>query len=125
MKSADPNQPRTWVRFKKDLCRSCWASCCHGMAVEVSVPDLIRLGLLDEEEASENLRAAVRRLNRRGILRPSRPEAVVFVLRQKRNRDCLFLDEKRRCTVYATRPEICRQFPKIGPKPGYCPYRPK
>lgn len=93
------------------------------MPVEVSVPDLIRLKLVTAEEASSELRNAVKRLAAAGIIRRPKTNALIYILRQKKNRDCLFLDAKRRCTVYERRPEICRQFPKIGPRPGHCPYR--
>ncbi len=119
------SKPQTWVKFKPSLCESCWASCCHKMPVQVSVRDLTRLGLIGEEEASTSLQSAARRLVREGILKPLRRDALIFVLRQRRNGDCIFLGKDRRCTVYRNRPEICRKFPKIGPKPGYCPYRRK
>ena len=42
------------------------------------------------------------------------------------NDDCLYLDRKSRlCTIYDKRPDTCRNHPKIGPRPGYCAYKPK
>jgi hypothetical protein len=42
------------------------------------------------------------------------------------NNDCLYLDRKSRlCTIYAECPDTCRNHPKIGPRPGYCAYKPK
>ena len=42
------------------------------------------------------------------------------------NNDCLYLDRKSRlCTIYEKRPDTCRNHPKIGPRPGYCAYKPK
>lgn len=117
--------PRTWTPFKPSLCRSCWASCCHNIDVQVSVSDLIRMGLVGKMEAQSSLSSAVQRLQRAGILRKVRRGSFVFLLGQKRSGDCIFLNEERRCTVYAARPEICRQFPRIGPRPGHCPYVPK
>lgn len=95
------------------------------MPVEVSVPDLIRLGVLTEEEAETSLRKAANRLRKEGIVRSFRAKTLIFILEQKSNGDCVFLNEKRHCTVYERRPEICRLFPKIGPKPGHCPYQKK
>ena len=116
----------TWVPFEKSLCKTCIASCCHGWAVEASVADLIRLGELTEAEAAGALPEAARRLKKAGIIEEFRARDFVFVLKRRRSGDCHYLDEKtRRCRVYAKRPEICRQFPKIGPKPGHCPYRAK
>lgn len=112
-----------WIRFKPRLCNSCWATCCHNIDVQVSVSDLVRLGLIGKIEAQGSLTQAVGRLKKAGILRKVRPGSLVFSLGQKANKDCIFLDTKsRRCTVYKARPEICRQFPRIGPKPGSCPY---
>lgn len=95
------------------------------MPVEVSVNDLIRLEVMTEDEAVTNLSKSARRLKSAGILKSYRGRNLVFILEQRPNGDCIFLDKERRCTVYEKRPEICRQFPKIGPKPGHCPYKNK
>lgn len=94
------------------------------MPVEVSVNDLIRLKHLTEDEAAVNLKRAARRLKREGIIRQFRARSLIFVLEQKPDGDCIFLGADRRCQVYRLRPEICRQFPKMSPRPGHCPYRP-
>ena len=112
-----------WIRWDKSMCASCWATCCHKMPVEVSVRDLIRLEVLTEEEAASDLPRAARRLKREGIVRGLKPRSLVFVLAQKPGGDCIFLGPDRRCTVYRRRPEICRVFPKMSPKPGHCPYK--
>jgi Fe-S-cluster containining protein len=90
--------------------------------VEVSAYDLIRLGLISEDEAAVSLKKVAKRLMKEGVVRSFHPQVQLFVLEQRAGRDCLFLDEKTRlCTVYEKRPEVCRQFPKIGPRPGHCP----
>lgn len=113
---------KKWTQFKPILCNSCFATCCHDMPLEVSLPDLIRLGFVKEDEAIEDLADIAIRLKKKRIIQKFHPRKMVFVIAQKKNKDCIFLDENRRCTVYSKRPEICRQFPKIGPKPGFCPY---
>lgn len=96
------------------------------MPVEVSVPDLVRLELITEEEAAAGvLKKAATRLKKQGFIRTFRAKTLIFVLEQKSNGDCTFLGKDRRCTVYEKRPEICRLFPKIGPRPGHCPYQEK
>lgn len=125
MNPVEIGKPRTWVPFKKNMCETCWAGCCHSMPVEVSIPDLIRLELISEEEASGSLKKVAARLKKQGYIRTFRAKTMIFVLEQKSSGDCIFLNEKRQCTVYETRPEICRLFPKIGPKPGHCPYQKK
>jgi len=94
--------------------------------LEVSVPDLIRLGLADEEEAAVSLRDLGKRLQKEKWIQAFNQKTQIFVISQRANSDCIFLHEKTRlCTVYAKRPEVCRQFPKIGPRPGFCPAGPK
>lgn len=113
-----------WTLFKPSLCKTCFATCCHDMPLEVSLPDLIRLGFVTQNEAIEDLSEIAKRLKKRKIIQKFHPRKMVFVIAQKKNKDCIFLDGNRRCTVYLKRPEICRQFPHIGPKPGSCPYLP-
>lgn len=113
-------QPSSWVPFKKNICHECWAGCCT-LPVEVSVRDLIRLGLITLDEAASSLKKVARRLSREGWIQTYRAKSQLFVLEQREGRDCIYLDSNRQCTVYEKRPEVCRQFPKIGPRPGYCP----
>jgi hypothetical protein len=88
----------------------------------VSAFDLIRLGVLTEDEASASLKKAARRLIKEGVIRSYLAKTGVFMVEQRGGGDCYFLDEKTRlCTVYEKRPEVCRTFPRIGPRPGWCP----
>ncbi len=114
-----------WTKYKKGLCDDCWARCCHGWPVQASVPDMIRLGYLSEREAASDLPAVVRRLTKQKVIRSFSAKSLVFVLAQQKNGDCVFLNEKRRCSVYSNRPEICRAFPKMGARPNFCPYEAK
>lgn len=122
MTPVDIGRPSTWVPFRSSLCDSCSAGCCHSMPVEVSVGDLVRLGLTTQSEAASSLRRVASRLKKNGSVKTFRAKSLVFVLKQRSNGDCVFLDRERRCSVYERRPEICRRFPKIGPRPGHCPY---
>jgi len=94
------------------------------MPLEVSLPDLVRLGFVSQDEEIDDLKSVANRLLKKKVIQKFHPKKMVFVIAQKKNKDCIFLDKNRRCTVYTVRPEICRQFPKIGPKPGSCPYLP-
>lgn len=92
------------------------------MPVEVKLSDLIRLGLTDEDEAQGSIKKLAKRLQREGHIVSYRTGTEFFMLAQKANEDCIYLDSKSRlCTVYERRPETCRKFPEIGPRPGYCP----
>jgi Fe-S-cluster containining protein len=102
------------------MCDGCWSGCCT-LPVEVSAADLIRLELITEEEAAISLKEVGKKLSKQGILQDYKLKEQLFILEQRYGRDCIFLSEDRLCTVYEKRPEVCRQFPKIGPKPGFCP----
>ncbi len=125
MNPTDPQKPSTWKSYKKGMCDGCWSGCCT-LPLEVSAYDLIRLEVLTEDEAAASLKKAARRLMKEGIIQSYRATSGLFIIEQRHGRDCIFLGEKTRlCTVYEKRPEVCRQFPKIGPRPGFCPVRPK
>jgi hypothetical protein len=91
------------------------------LPLEVSAADLIRLELITEDEAAESLKKAARRLMREGIVHSFHPTSQLFIIEQRNGRDCIFLDKDRLCSIYEKRPEVCRKFPKIGPRPGWCP----
>lgn len=120
--SVSIDRPSTWVKFTNPKqCDGCFAGCCT-LPVETSVADLIRLGVLSEDEAAGSLKKAYRRLHREGVVRSFHPPTGLFILEQRGGRDCVFLhSQTRRCTVYEKRPEVCRRFPQIGPRPGFCP----
>jgi Fe-S-cluster containining protein len=125
MERVDAQRPSTWPKYRKGLCEGCWAGCCT-LPVEVSASDLIRLELITEEEAAISLKDVAKKLLKKKIIQAFSPKSQLFVLEQRRGDDCLFLGEKDRlCTVYEKRPEVCRKFPTIGPRPGFCPARKK
>ena len=103
------------------MCDGCFGGCCT-LPVEVSAFDLMRLGLVTEDEAASSLKKVFRKLHQQGKVRSFHSRTQLFILEQRNGRDCIFLGKvDRRCTVYEKRPEVCRAFPKIGPRPGYCP----
>ena len=126
MSYVDIDNTATWTKYKKGLCDSCVANCCT-MPVEAKLSDLLRLEVVDPFEAEhEELRLIARRLKKEGIIDNYTPSDEIFTLARMANRDCLYLDTKtRRCTIYAKRPDVCRKPPKVGPRPGFCPYEEK
>lgn len=121
----DKDKPWTWVKYRQGLCNGCYGSCCT-MPVEIKAEDLVRLELATEDELAASPKKVAKRLIKEGILSSYRDGTGNFMLTQRSNDDCYFLDFKTRlCTVYEKRPEVCRQFPEIGPKPGFCPARKK
>src|SRR4051812_15165408 len=112
------DRPSTWVKFTNPkLCEGCFAGCCT-LPVEVKVSDLIRLGVTTEDEAAAGPKKLFRRLHKEGIVRRFHATTGLFILEQSKGRDCVYLHPKTRlCTVYEKRPDVCRSFPKIGPRP--------
>ncbi len=113
----------TWTRYRNGLCNSCAANCCT-MPVEVKLPDLVRLGLVEPFEAEhEAPKQIAKRLQKMGAIEHFNFKNSIFTLSRRANGDCVNLDaQTRRCTVYEKRPNTCRLHPQVGPKPGYCPY---
>ncbi len=113
----------TWSRYDKSMCQQCEALCCH-LPVEVDAQDLLLMGLIDEFEISLGERYILKKFQGNEIKRWD-AKSNKFILSQKADGSCLFLDSERRCTIYEKRPQTCRNHPKIGPRPGFCPYQKK
>lgn len=121
---ADLDRTDTWIKYERTMCSSCVSSCCT-MPVEVRFNDLLRLGLVQEFERDEPRKNIAKRLQKEGIVERFHQKSEIFTLVRMGNNDCLYLDRKTRlCTVYDLRPETCRNHPKIGPRPGFCAYKP-
>ena len=96
------------------------------MPVETRLSDLIRLELVAEFERGEPPKNIAKRLMKEGVVERFNQKSGIFTLTRMGNNDCYFLDRKSRlCTVYDKRPETCRNHPRIGPRPGYCAFKPK
>jgi Fe-S-cluster containining protein len=105
------------------MCNTCAANCCT-MPVEVKIPDLIQLNLVDAFEAEhEEPKQIAKRLSKAGLIDHFNFKNSIFTLARHSNGDCQYLDGKSRmCKVYDIRPSTCRKHPQVGPKPGFCPY---
>jgi len=113
----------TWLKYRNGLCESCQATCCT-MPVEVRLPDLVRIGVVDEFELTEDPKPIAKRLQKARIIEHFNFKNSIFTLARRANGDCLYLDAQTRlCTIYERRPNTCRNHPRVGPKPGYCAYR--
>ena len=122
----DVDRTDTWTRYKTGMCNTCAANCCT-MPVEVKMPDLIQLNLVDAFEAEhEEPKQIAKRLSKAGLIDHFNFKNSTFTLARHSNGDCQYLDGKSRmCKVYDIRPSTCRKHPQVGPKPGFCPYRHK
>ncbi len=119
----DVDRPATWTKYRNGLCDDCAANCCT-MPVEVKLPDLVRLGLVDDFEAThEPAKQIAKRLTKAGLVEHFNFKNSIFTLARRASGDCHYLDAvTRRCTVYEKRPNTCRLHPQVGPRPGHCPY---
>jgi Fe-S-cluster containining protein len=119
----DVDRPATWTKYRNGLCDDCAANCCT-MPVEVKLPDLVRLGLVDDFEAQhEPAKQIAKRLTKAGLIEHFNFKNSIFTLARRASGDCHYLDAlTRRCTVYEKRPNTCRLHPQVGPRPGHCPY---
>ena len=117
----DKDKPRTWVRYRTGMCTGCYGSCCT-MPVEVRASDLVRLGVAHPDEVETSVKKLVKRLKKEQLIQSYRESTELFTLAARPNGDCHFLHPVTRlCTKYEDRPDVCRQFPDIGPRPGFCP----
>jgi Fe-S-cluster containining protein len=123
--TADIDNLKTWVKYKSSHCQTCRGTCCS-LPVEVYFSDLVRMGVVDEFEASEPPKKLAKRLMKEGVVGHFNHKGEVYTLSRYSNDDCIYLDQKTRlCIIYEKRPDTCRNHPKIGPKPGHCAYQPK
>ena len=114
--------PSTWKKYDASFCTLCKAGCCT-MPVEVKSEDLVRLKVISSDEINNSVKKAAKKLKKLGIISSYREGTDYFMLMQRPNGDCYFLDFKTRlCTVYESRPETCRNFPAVqGTRTGFCP----
>lgn len=121
----DKDRPSSWVPHRESLCSGCHAQCC-AMLLEVTGEDLVRLEVCTSDELRSSPKKLFKRLRKERVAMSYRHGTGLFMLQSKANGDCQFLDSQTRlCTVYAKRPDVCRNFPSIGPRPGFCPARRK
>ncbi|WP_027856481.1 YkgJ family cysteine cluster protein [Marinobacterium jannaschii] len=123
--SANIDNLKTWVKYKKGLCDSCRGTCCS-LPVEVKFDDLARMGVADPFEVDEPAKKLAKRLTKAGVIQHFNFKTETYTLSQRSNDDCVYLDQKTRlCTIYQVRPDTCRNHPQIGPRPNHCAYQTK
>lgn len=119
---SNKDRPSTWKKYDSEFCIQCKAHCCT-MPVEVKASDLVRLRIATVDEVDNSIKKLAKRLKKEGFITSYREGTEFFMLSQRSNGDCYFLDARTRfCTVYDLRPETCRNFPAIaGTRVGFCP----
>ncbi len=117
----DKDRPGTWRLFFQKNCDNCLSLCCT-MPVEITLSDLVRLGVVFEDEFNDSPKKIINQLKKNKIIKSYRESTQLFQLEHSPTGDCLYLSKERRCTVYDSRPEVCRKFPtEMGIRKGYCP----
>jgi Fe-S-cluster containining protein len=124
-KRVDVDKISTWTKHEPWLCETCRANCCS-MPVEVEIADLIRMGVITKIEARAPIESLATRLKQDGVIEHLYVKERIFILARSASSDCLYLDPSRRtCLIYTKRPDTCREHPRIGARPGFCPYQQK
>jgi len=106
MKKVEIKNPKSWIKYKPELCQGCFAGCCT-LPVLVTAEELFHLGFLKYEEVNGPLESHAERLKKRKIIRSFNSRTRLFTLFQHPNNDCVFLTPERLCSVYDRRPSIC------------------
>ena len=76
----DVDRLDTWSRYRAGMCDTCAANCCT-MPLEVQLPDLVRLGLVDAFEAEhEEPRQIAKRLQKARLIDHFNHKNVVFTM---------------------------------------------
>lgn len=110
-----------WLRYKKEMCQSCEASCCY-MPVEVDVADLVKMQLFDSFISELSLKEQIKSISEHPDIQRYNHKSQKYTLKQRSSGACPFLDNNKRCRIYALRPKTCANHPLVGPRPGYCAY---
>ncbi|MBI1861915.1 MAG: YkgJ family cysteine cluster protein [Deltaproteobacteria bacterium] len=106
--------------FKPEYCRGCFAGCCT-LPVRVDAEDLHHMGFIRHDQVNGPLKRIASRLKREETIASYNDHTRTFVLKQRPNHDCVFLDSNRLCKIYDRRPAVCREFPKNSIRPNHCP----
>jgi Fe-S-cluster containining protein len=124
-RQGDVDDISTWRKFEPWLCESCRANCCR-LPIEVTIPDLVRMEIVSKTEAKTPIEKIGDRLKQGGLIEHLYVRERIFILAQTAGNVCRYLDpDSRTCRIYAKRPDTCREYPEIGPRPGFCAYERK
>jgi uncharacterized protein len=101
IRSVDVDRPETWTKYRAGLCNTCNANCCT-MPLEVTLPELVRLGWVDAFEAEHEEAAKIaKRLMKAKLVDHFNHKQSLFTVARRASGDCINLDaQTRRCTVY-------------------------
>ena len=85
----DVDRLETWSKYKAGMCDSCAANCCT-MPLEVRLPDLVRLELVDPFEVEHiEPKQIAKRLSKAGLIEHFNFRHSIFTLARRASGDCL------------------------------------
>lgn len=117
---ADKENTNTWIKFTKNSCKACVATCCT-MPIEVRWEDLKRLNFVDTDDLLKPFKTVINRLKKEKVITAYREESGLFAFRQTTEGKCRYVIGNK-CGVYEKRPLVCRAFPlTMGWRHGFCP----
>ncbi len=110
-----------WVRYKKELCANCEASCCY-LPVEVDAEDLVKMEFYDPFFLELTDKEQIKEASHHPDILRYNSKTHKYTLKQRSNGACLYLDQNKKCIIYPKRPKTCANHPIIGPRAGYCAF---
>ena len=79
----DVDRTETWSHYKAGMCDTCMANCCT-MPLEIKLPDLVRLELVDPFEAEhEDPRQIAKRLVKAGVIERFHQKSGIFTVMRR------------------------------------------
>jgi Fe-S-cluster containining protein len=113
-------------------CKSCTARCCRGLAVVLTIPEAKRMvggtGLEPSVflEFSESIDSKQTPHYPLLVQSGGKVHEYFIILKRRQKKDCIFLEDDLRCSVYSERPAVCRLYPfeldgKSVKKGALCP----
>jgi hypothetical protein len=92
------NDLRDWLPFKKEMCETCVGTCCF-MPVELMIPDLITLDILQEFHLELAIKEQIKEALKHPAIKRYTASTEKFTLNQKPDGSCFYLTKKAMCSV--------------------------
>jgi len=98
-------------------CKSCTARCCRGLAVVLTIPEAKRMvaetGFAPEDFLEFSLNIDSKETPHYPLLVKAEKKVHEYfiILKRRQKKDCIFLEDDLRCSVYNERPAVCKLYP--------------
>ena len=118
----DVDRLDSWSKYKPGMCDSCAANCCT-MPLEVQLPDLVRLELVDPFEVDNvEPKLIAKRLMKMRLIDHYNPKHNIFTMARRASGTAISWMPSRGAARYTTsgpKPVACT--PRRGPSPAFAP----